>query len=216
MRILDLFSGLGGFSRAFIERGHDVITIDIEERFNPTIVADVMSLGPNDFPEGFDVILASPPCQAFSVASISTHWTGGKKAYIPKTRFADYSIRLVKHTMNVIDTLSPRYSYMENPRGVLRKIIGRPSKTIWLCRFGDDRAKPTDLWGSFAPMDWPPRCWNRNPSCHHERASRGAKTGTQGRRSPEERALIPHGLSLAICLACEGNPKGRVQTLLYD
>lgn len=28
MRVLDLFSGKGGFSRAFAERGHDLVTVD--------------------------------------------------------------------------------------------------------------------------------------------------------------------------------------------
>lgn len=38
MRVLDLFSGLGGWSAAFRDRGHEVITLDIEPKFKPDIV----------------------------------------------------------------------------------------------------------------------------------------------------------------------------------
>lgn len=44
-RVLDLFCGLGGFSSAFKESERwDVTTVDIEERFDPDITADVMDL----------------------------------------------------------------------------------------------------------------------------------------------------------------------------
>ena len=29
MNVLDLFSGLGGWSAAFVERGHEVVTVDM-------------------------------------------------------------------------------------------------------------------------------------------------------------------------------------------
>ncbi len=154
MRVLDLFSGLGGFSQAFKKRGHFVTTVDFDSVFNPNIVEDIMKLD-SDFFAYYDVILASPPCNCFSVASISTHWTGGKKAYLPKTEAALDSMKLVRHTISLIEDMEPSYWYLENPRGILRKIIGKSIRTIWLCQFGDERAKPTDLWGQHAPMQWP-------------------------------------------------------------
>ena len=83
MKVLDLFSGLGGWSQAFKDRGHLVFTVDIEPKFKPNMTADILNLSAQDFPKvssGWDVILASPPCNAFSVASVYRHWKDGKPA----------------------------------------------------------------------------------------------------------------------------------------
>ena len=66
---------------------------------------------------------------------------------------------------------------------------GLPRVTIWYCQYGDDRAKPTDIWSNhiydpmFNPNGWKPRpeCWNGREDCH-ESAPRGSKTGTQGKK----------------------------------
>lgn len=118
MKVLDLFSGLGGWSAAFKDRGHDVITVDIEKKFNPTICKDIMQVTPNDF-NGykFDVILASPPCNCFSVASVYHHWD--KDTKMPKDQATYESIKLVGHTIDLILNLFPRWWILENPRGML-------------------------------------------------------------------------------------------------
>ena len=75
---------------------------------------------------------------------------------------------------------------MENPRGVLRKldvVKGLPKHTVWYCTYGDDRAKPTDIWTN--DLFWTPRpvCKNGNKDCHHVPAPRGSRTGRQGRKN---------------------------------
>ena len=44
MNVLDLFSGLGGWSAAFKDRGHAVTTLDIEPKFKPDIVKDILEI----------------------------------------------------------------------------------------------------------------------------------------------------------------------------
>ena len=44
MKVLDLFAGLGGFSEAFRQRGHQVITVDVEEKFHPDICIDILDM----------------------------------------------------------------------------------------------------------------------------------------------------------------------------
>jgi hypothetical protein len=34
-------------------------------------------------------------------------------------------------------------------------------------------------------------CKNGNPDCHHERAPRGSRTGTQGLKNAYERGILP-------------------------
>ena len=69
--------------------------------------------------------------------------------------------------------------------------------TVWYCQYGDDRAKPTDIWTN--NKLWVPKkeCHNyRNgvKHCHHESAPRGSKTGTQGKKGSYERSKIPEKL----------------------
>jgi len=208
MKVFDLFCGLKGWSEAFIDKGHEVITVDIEKKFDPTICADVMDLTAKDFAKfgHFDLILASPPCNCFSVASIYRHWKNGK----PKDEQTVKAIALVRHTLKLIDDLKPTYWILENPTGMLRTVIGKPKYIISQCRYGRSIMKPTDLWGRLPSNFEAKRCKPGNPD--HEKASRSAKAGLQainnsfsnlGMRGKDERAKIPYGLSLAVCESCE-------------
>ena len=152
-----------------------------------------------------DIVLASPPCNCFSVASISTHWTGGLRAYQPRTEAAKTAMRVLEHTVALIREIGPRYFVVENPRGVMRKmkaLEGLERHTVTYCQYGENRMKPTDLWGGFPPgLALRPMCRNGAPC--HEAAPRGAKTGTQGIKGAAARAEIPYELSLEVCLAAE-------------
>jgi hypothetical protein len=212
MYVLDLFSGLKGWSAAFIDRGHEVVSVDIEGDFMPSLLADVCKLYVDRdelkvrtiISSDFDVVLASPPCNHFSVASISKNWSGGKEAYIPKTFETAQAIYLVQYTLQLIHDINPVFWILENPMGVLRKLSFMQKydhKLVTYCQYGERRMKPTDLWGKFPPSFVARRCKNGD-SCH-ERAPRGAKTGTQGIKSAALRAKIPYQLSLEMCLACE-------------
>ena len=97
---------------------------------------------------------------------------------------------------------------MENPRGKLRKlpVVNRLERaTVWYCKYGDSRAKPTDIWSNhiysmFNKEGWQPReiCFNGNKNCHHESAPRGSRTGTQGLKGSYDRSKIPNELCLEI------------------
>lgn len=214
MKVLDLFAGLGGWSAAFKDRGHDVVTIDFESKFKCTYTMDIMDLTVEQVRWiNPDIILASPPCTCFSVASIGTYWDGGSGVYHPKLPATEEAIALVKHTRNLIEETTPKIAVIENPRGVLRKLGLLPEPTtVWYCHYGEQYAKPTDLWGLPFPMNWKPEdpCHNRSPKhaedccCRdHVAASRGARTGVQGLKDPATRSLIPYALSYSICLAAE-------------
>lgn len=206
LKLLDCFCGMGGVSDGFAMEGFDVTGIDIVDApkmlgyKHKFIQADMLTLKGEDF-RGYDVVWASPPCECFSVASISTHWTGGDCAYIPKTEKAESALNLVCHTLRFIDAVQPKLWIMENPHGVLRKVINIPLVgTLTYCQYGDNRMKPTDFWGKIPESFIFKRCQNSDPC--HQRAPRGAKTGTQGLKNKCLRAKVPLACSRAFAKAC--------------
>jgi hypothetical protein len=195
LRVLDLFSGLEGFSQAFRDRGHKVTTFDLDPDFHADWICDINEL--EELPKA-DVILASPPCNAFSVMNIAKNWTVGGRA---KTEEAKQARALVLHVLSLIYDSEPRFWVMENPVGKLRKILRKPDATVTWCQYGAKVMKPTDLWGAL-PESFSPKACKKGSSCHVP-APRGSYTGTQNHLSPAERAKIPYGLSLELCEAME-------------
>ena len=201
LKILDLFSGRKGWTSAMRDRGHYVLTIDNDPDTEPDICMDINDLTIEEIGTDWDIVLASPPCEGFSIASCMVHWSA-EEPRVPKTQFADDSLQLVQHTYELIQQINPVYWAMENPRGMLRKVWKEPTLTTyfasWLGGNFETRRpqKPTDLWGEFPEsMPWPkPRMW--------EVARRGAKTGTQG-LARDEAAMIPYQLSFTLCIHAE-------------
>lgn len=194
MKILELFAGSCSFSNMAKKRGHETFTSDWEDFTGIDYVVDILHFDINQLPFKPDVIWASPPCTFFSVASIGKHWNIDNT---PKTKEAELGVEIVKKTMSIIKLINPKYFVIENPRGKLRKLdlIDKDLlKTVWYCTYGDDRAKPTDLWTNIS--QWTPRpvCWNGNKDCHHAPAPRGSKTGTQGRKGSYDRSKVPDDL----------------------
>jgi len=196
MKILELFAGSRSIGKEAEKQGHEVFSVDVKDFEGINLVKDIEFLTSKDIPFIPDVIWASPPCSTYSIAAISTHRDNGK----PKTDFAAKSDRLVLNTLKLIKEYDCIY-FIENPRGYLRKMpfmLGVPKATVWYCRYGDIRAKPTDIWSNnifnlFNPNGWIPRaiCFNGNVNCHHESAPRGSRTGTQGLKNNYERSKIP-------------------------
>ena len=199
MIVFDFFSGTGSSTQAFKDAGHTVISFELDESFEATEHADVFNLNAADLIARYgqpDFIWASPPCTAFSVASMGHHWQSGGENPVPKTHSALLSQELVEYTLKLIKALNPTKGWlMENPRGMLRKlpvVKGFPRTTVTYCTYGDSRMKPTDLWG--VVPDWIPRTMCKNGMPCHEAAPRGAKTGTQGLKGARERSRVPYAL----------------------
>ena len=209
MKVLDLFAGLRGWSQPFADRGHDVRTLELAPKFDGiTYRMDI-----NDFAKDPvavlgdwrpDIILASPPCTAFSVMTIGKNWTHDHK---PKTKKAEDGLVMLESTIKVISWLIPRWFIIENPRAKMRmmpQVLFMERATVTYCQYGESRMKPTDLWGGFpVNLSFKKPCNNGDP-CHTP-APRGSTTGTQGMDSAVS-AKIPYALALDVCLAAESDP----------
>ena len=207
--MLELFCGTKSVSNAFKKAGWEVYTVDWNKDFEPTLCADISKLTADDIialcggvP---DVIHASPDCTSYSVMAISYHRekepNGNLKA---KTDYAKFCDKTNAHVINLIRELKPKYYFIENPVGGLRKMNfmqGLPRYTVTYCQYGDKRQKPTDLWTNHPfPMFKPP-C-KRGAPCH-DAAPRGSKSGTQGIKGAKDRSRIPELLCEHIVKICE-------------
>lgn len=195
MKTLELFCGTKSFSNVAQNLGHSIYTVDKDGSFEPTEVCDILNWKPSKNLLNVDILWASPPCTCFSVASIGTHWGGGYRAYKPKTNNAKIALNIVKKTIEIIKIIKPKYWFIENPRGVLRKLNimnELPRKTITYCQYGDTRMKPTDIWTNCDIWIPRPMCKNGDPC--HEAAPRGSTTGTQGIKLVKNRSKIPDEL----------------------
>lgn len=193
MKTLELFAGSRSFSKVAERLGHEVYTTDNQDFEKIDQVCDIFDFDVDKLPYAPDMIWTSPPCTSFSVASIGHHWN---KDNTPKTEKAELGVAIVKKTIDIIEQLQPKYWFIENPRGKLRKLDFMQDflrKTVTYCSYGDMRMKPTDIWTNY---DFTTRtmCFNGNKDCHHEPAPRGSKTGTQGLKGDYLRSQIPPAL----------------------
>ena len=208
--VLELFAGTGSFSRVAREMGFRTFTVDKDARFSPDLVADVLALKVADLPPEFrnpSVVWASPPCQGFSVMNFRRNWV---KPGFPRSPKAREGLALLNRTVELLKELRPKYFFVENPRGMMRKfpfMANYRRVTVNYCQYGFSYMKPTDIWTNCGA--WVPRKPCRVGSSCHDRQPRGAKgkkvfssgTGVQGLRDASERSVVPAELCAEI-LGC--------------
>jgi site-specific DNA-cytosine methylase len=203
MKLLELFAGSRSVGKVAERMGIEVLSSDINQFSDIKYVKNILEFDFNEIDFKPDIIWASPPCTAFSVAAMGHHWGGGNEAYIPKTETALLGIQIAKKTLEIIEHYKPKYFFIENPRGLLRKMDFMqklPRRTISYCQYGDSRMKPTDIWTN--NWIWIPRPICKNGDACHEAAPRGSRTGTQGLSNAYERSKIPNLLCYEILKSC--------------
>lgn len=200
MKILELFAGTRSIGKAFEKAGHEVFSVDWNKDFAKIdLYTDISELTAEDILKAFgkpDIIWASPDCTSYSVAAISKHRRKEKSGSLtPISEYAKFCDKTNKHVLNLIEELKPKYFFIENPRGGLRKMDfmqGIPRYTVTYCQYGETRQKPTDIFTNHSNPNFKPPCKN-GESCHVA-APRGSRTGTQGLKNAIERAIIPRAL----------------------
>lgn len=180
IRVLDLFSGTGSIEKTLsgLVPGVEVTSVDIDPKFKPTIVSDVLKLEYKKLwrPGEFHVVWLSPPCTFYSLARNSA------------PRDFKQSDRLVKRGMKIVEYLKPAHFFMENPRAFLRlrpfmkRWNAEHRKTVNYCRYSSSGnvfkyPKPTDIWTNkeFVPLECTKgsRCKYFEDGSHLETAQKG-------------------------------------------
>ena len=198
MNILELFAGSRSIGKVAEKLGHNVFSVDWENYDGIDLVKDISQLTKDDIPFVPDMIWASPDCTTYSIAACSTH---RENTVNPKTEYAKQCDSTNIHFINLIKEylkINPNLVYfIENPRGMMRKMPWMQEfnrHTIWYCKYGDIRAKPTDIWTNSTTWIPRPACKNGNKDCHHQPSPRGSRTGTQGLNKSYNRSKIPQQL----------------------
>lgn len=113
MKILELCSGSKVLSQYFIDRGHECITVDLDKKNKPQIIADVRQLP--IIPSYFDLIWASPPCTEFSYAN--------------PNRTTSPDLTVFWACWNIILEFKPKFYVIENVKGA-DEYFGKPDQII--------------------------------------------------------------------------------------
>lgn len=139
MRVLDLFCGRWGWSRAFAARGWECWGVDIlprelgiqcMPRNSYYMPSDVLHFSGYEG-RRFDFIVASPPCEEFSV------W--GMRHFNPNPKYPEMGIRLFNHTRQLCEDSGVPY-VIENVRAA-QQFVG---PAAYHCG-------PFYLWGNAVP-----------------------------------------------------------------
>ena len=128
MKVIDLFSGVGGFSTGFSQAGFKISrAVEFDKQiadsflFNhqnvEMIVDDIRNIDQSGTFERreCEVIIGGPPCQGFSMAG----------ARIRSNFIDDPRNYLFKHYYNVVQAIQPKMFVMENVKGLLTMENGR-------------------------------------------------------------------------------------------
>jgi len=154
MRCLEVFKGTGSVSKVFEAAGWEVVSVDIEAKFEPTHCVDVLEWDyPKQYPPGhFDYVHFSPPCTEYSTALRF------------RPRILELGDVLVDRALEILMFYRPRWWTLENPYTGLLK--SRPvmqhlksfMQRVCYCRYseGDKRwcyKKETAIWSN---LKWNP------------------------------------------------------------
>ena len=191
--MIDLFSGLGGASEAFVNDNewmvHRFDNNPLLEEIEYTQITDNMFLDAeelcvflgNAYGKQIDLLWASPPCTEFSHgfnSPVSKMRRGeeGFENFIP-------SLGLVKQTITTIQNIKPKYWVIENVKGAIEEfndIIGQH----WSQRIG-----AFYLWGNFPMLAFQ----DRSDTEHKKLDAKGSRL-----LRPNYRALVPYPVSMAL------------------
>ena len=119
--MLDLFSGLGGASEAFItDPKWEVLRIDnnpLLMEVPATVIMNINDLTPNQCELFVDLVWASPPCREFSDG-----YSSPKSKWVRENGIATYKpdMNLLISAIELIEEIKPKYWVIENVRGAIR------------------------------------------------------------------------------------------------
>jgi len=149
--ILDLCGGTGAWSKPYRDAGYDVRIITLPEH-------NVITYEP---PDGVYGVLAAPPCTEFSQLNRGKYRRG--ETFLDFDRHKNSAnTDVLNACLRIIEKCSPVFHALENPCGLMRKYLGKPTLSFQPYQYGDGWTKKTDIWGKFNVPE-PSHSWESCP-----------------------------------------------------
>lgn len=151
MRILELFSGTKSIGKVFEKNGFEVISLDNESKWNPSILTDILDWDYQSAypPNYFDVIWASPPCTCFSSARWFNNGRFGFTTESLNNDIINIGLPPLIQTLKIIKYFQPKIWYIENPQtGRMKNFLDLPYSDCAYCSYGMLYRKKTRIWNN--------------------------------------------------------------------
>jgi site-specific DNA-cytosine methylase len=172
LKVLEIFAGTKSFTKECEKVGWECTTVDIDPKFEPSILIDIMQWDYKSHPVP-DVLWCGCPCTTFSIASFK--------------RKPEVGNVLVKRTLEIIEHYKKLNANLiwaiENPwSSLLRKqdfMQGIPYKVCDYCCYGFPYRKRTVIFGN---IEWIPKLCPGKGKCEQMVGPYHLCTAQQGRQ----------------------------------
>jgi hypothetical protein len=155
---LELFSGTKSFSKISSELGYNVISVDISNKYSPTIQCNLLDFQYQEI-KWVDLITASPPCNSFSQIGVNVHKQRDPFSMRPLKSSASLGDSLLFKTIEIIQyflLINPQLKFViENPHGFMWKmpiLQFIPRTKTYYSMYESQYEKPTDFFHNLSQL----------------------------------------------------------------
>lgn len=193
--ILDLCGGSGSWGKPYEDAGYTVYNLTLPSYdITKCLMTDQYIVFPmmTSYTDSLAIkisdiygILAAPPCTEFSKAK-----TTAPRDFNKGMKTVEACLRIIWHCQ---ENTKLQFWALENPEGLLRRFLGNPPYYFRQWWFGNDRNKPTDLWGRF---NIPKRLYDTKPG-YVVKSAHNKNADWYSNSSAASRAITPEGFAKA-------------------
>jgi hypothetical protein len=163
MRLLEVFCGTKSFGKVFEKHNWEVISLDNDAQWSPTILANVLDWDFKNFDKNyFNHIHFSPPC--IMMSQLQQSWYGRYKGrgenkylwteeiHLKELEKSDLILHKINEIINYFEniTFTIENPYHKKSNSIIkRNILNYPFEIVDYCRYNHPIKKPTTIFNNF-------------------------------------------------------------------